>query len=184
MNLARRPFLSVAASTAALPPLISPAAALAQGTIAPTSARQNALKDQLIGTWMLESIYDEDERSMDVDPFPDDPQGVVMFDANGRFSFQIVGKAVTYESNDRWRGTALENAIAVQALLIYFGTYSVDAAARELTLDVSRCSFPNWNGTRRKASVAVKDDQLDLTSVLDPSLTGSFYSHSVWKRVR
>ena len=67
--------------------------------------------------------------------------------------------------------------------LAYFGTYSVDSAKLELALHVKRCLFPNWNGADRKASLTLSDSTLDLTSAVEPSLSGSYYSHSVWKRV-
>ena len=146
-------------------------------------SQQTSLQEQLIGTWILVSIYDEDERAEDVEPFGDNPQGQLVFDSYGHFSFQIFGPAVKFESNDRKLGTALENGIAMQGSLAYFGTYSVDSAKLQLTLHVKRCLFPNWNGVDRKASLTLNNTGLDLTSSAEPSLSGSYFSHSVWKRV-
>jgi len=141
------------------------------------------LKEQLVGTWVLVSIYDEDERAEDVEPFGANPQGQLLFDIYSHFSLQIFGPAVKFASNDRKLGTALENGIAMQGSLACFGTYSVDSAKLELALHVKRCLFPNWNGADRKASLTLSDSTLDLTSAVEPSLSGSYYSHSVWKRV-
>jgi len=148
-----------------------------------TFSQQSSLKEKLVGTWILVSIYDEDDGGDDIDPLGANPQGQLVFDANGHFSFQIFGAAVRFASNDRKLGTALENGIALQGSLAYFGTYSVDSAKLELALHVKRCLFPNWNGADRKASLTLSDSTLDLTSAVEPSLSGSYYSHSVWKRV-
>ena len=148
-----------------------------------TFGQQSSLKEKLVGTWILVSIYDEDERGEDVDPFGTTPQSQLVFDSYGHFSFQIFGSAVKFASNDRKRGTALENGIAMQGSLAYFGTYSVDSAKLELALHIKRCLFPNWNDADRKASLTLSNARLDLTSAVEPSLSGSYYSHSVWKRV-
>ena len=148
-----------------------------------TFAQQSSLKEKLAGTWILVSIYDEDERAEDVDPFGTNPQGQLVFDNNGHFSFQIFGSAVKFASNDRQLGTALENGIAMQGSLAYFGTYSVDSAKLGLALHIKRSLFPNWNEADRKASLTLSGARLDLTSAIEPSLSGSYYSHSVWKRV-
>jgi hypothetical protein len=148
-----------------------------------TFSQQSSLEERLVGTWTLVSIYDEDERAEDVEPFGSDPQGQLVLDSHGHFSFQIFGPAVKFASNDRKLGTALENGIAMQGSLAYFGTYSVDSSKVELTLHVKVCLFPNWNGTDRRASLTVNDSRLDLTSAAEPSFSGSYYSHSVWKRV-
>ena len=147
-----------------------------------TSSQQMPWEEKLAGTWALVSIYDENERGEDVDPFGANPQGQLEFDSSGHFSFEIFGPAVKFASKDRKQGTALENGIAMQGSLAYFGTYSVDNAKLELALHIKRCLFSNWNGADRKASLTLNDGRLDLTSAVEPSLSGSFYSHSVWKR--
>src|SRR5262249_40436435 len=160
-------------------------ALLTVGLSAPrASSQQGSLADGLVGTWSLVSIYDEDERGEDMDPFGENPQGQLVFDATGRFSFQIFGSAPKFASNDRKLGTSLENSITLQDSLAYFGTYSVDGVKSVLTLHVERCLFRNWNGGDRIAWLRLEGARLDLTSAVEPSFSGSYYPHSVWNRMR
>jgi hypothetical protein len=57
-----------------------------------------------------------------------------------------------FASNNRQEDTAEENKAVVQGNISYFGTYTVDEAAKILIFHIESCSFPNWNGTDQKRS--------------------------------
>jgi len=48
------------------------------------------MSEQIVGTWRLESIYEEDTRGEEIDQFGVAPVGLLMADRHGNFSFQIM----------------------------------------------------------------------------------------------
>ena len=57
-----------------------------------------------------------------------------------------------FAANDRTAGTPEENKAVVQGSLAYFGTDTVDEAAKIITTHIEGCTFSNWIGTDRKLS--------------------------------
>jgi hypothetical protein len=79
-------------------------------------------------------------------------KGAVNFDSNGKFTFMIIGADLPNPS-----GKPQESQRMVVA---YFGTYSVDEAAKTVTYTAERATTPNFDGLARKASVTVTGDEL------------------------
>jgi Lipocalin-like domain len=48
------------------------------------------MSEQIVGTWRLESIYEEDTRGEEINQFGVAPTGLFMADRHGNFSFQIM----------------------------------------------------------------------------------------------
>src|SRR6516162_5253494 len=91
------------------------------------SAQQKSIKDQLVGTWTLlldDNIKDDGSH---VPAFGPNPEGTVIFTADGHYSLQIsrYGRPA-FASKDRMTGTADENKAVVQGIISHFGTYTVD----------------------------------------------------------
>jgi hypothetical protein len=141
-------------------------------------------QDQLVGTWMLVSIYIEGPDGSRFDPFGVNPTGVLMIDGNGRISVQFIGSDLPkFASNDRLNGTPEEDKAVVQRILSYFGTYSVSDADHSLNIHIESSSFPNWKGADQKRFLALKEDEMkwiNPTASSGPGFTG----HTVWKRAK
>jgi len=141
-------------------------------------------QEQLVGTWMLVSIYVEGPDGSRFDPFGANPTGVLMMDGNGRISVQFIGSDLPkFASNDRLEGTPEEDKAVVQRILCYFGTYSVSDGDHSLNIHIESSSFPNWKGTEQKRFLALKDDEMkwiNPTASSGPGFTG----HTVWKRAK
>ena len=141
----------------------------------------SALKDQLLGTWMLVSASNERQDGNKVDTFGPNPIGILVFDGNGRFSLQEWRSDLPkFASNNRLEGTTEENKAIVQGSICYFGKYTLDEAAKALTFHLEGGSFPNWNGTSQKRSFTLTDDELALSGV---SSFGRPF-RNVWKRAK
>ena len=57
----------------------------------PTFAQQQkSLKELIVGTWLLESVYDQTEDGIKHNPWGDGVKGQAMFDAQGHFSWMIM----------------------------------------------------------------------------------------------
>jgi hypothetical protein len=124
----------------------------------------SSLKEQLIGTWILVSSYNQRPDGSKFVPFPGTPTGILILDGDGRVSAQQISTGLPkFASNNRQEGTPEENKAVVQGALCYFGTYSVNEDDRTVTVHVENCTFPNWAGTDQKRSFALNL----LTSVID-----------------
>ena len=155
-------------------------AGLSTGFITPAFTQTTA-KD-LVGTWTLVSItLDQDGKKTDF--YGTNPQGQWIFEANGRNSHIIIRSDLPkFASNNRQSGTPEENKAVVQGSFAFFGTYTVDEAAKTVTFHIESCTFPNWNGTDRKLSFNISGDEVDMTSSVSSTGTGS--TRQVWKRTK
>ena len=113
------------------------------------------------------------------------PKGSLIFEANGRYSFQMMRSDLPkYASNNRTKGTPAEYQATVEGSIAYFGTYSVNGT--DLILHVEGSTFPNWNGTDQKRNnLSVTADELRFTN---PVPSGGAAADSadpvIWKRAR
>src|ERR1700733_4853196 len=114
-------------------------------SVAPQAIAQSD-KGSLVGTWLLISNYSERPEGKFEITGPN-PTGILMFDATGRMSLQIMRSTLPkFASNKRQEGTPEENKAIVQGLLCFIGTYSVNETDYILNLHIESSSFPNWNG--------------------------------------
>jgi len=150
-------------------------------TVDPAHSGEQALRDKLIGTWMLDSLHavtwDEEDRN----PFGPAPKGRMVLDDNGRVTSVIIGgERMPFLSGDRLTGTAAENQSAVQSTQALFGTYSVNTKDNVVIFHVERSLFPNWDGSDQSLTVTLNGDELQQVKAGPHSSTG----YAVWKRVK
>jgi len=136
-------------------------------------------KTELVGTWTLASNTNTNPGVKNFGP----NDGVAIFQANGRFSLQLVRSDLRkFASNNRDKGTPDENQAVVQGSITYFGTYSVNEGDGTLTLHIERSSFPNWNGTDQKRLIgSLTADELKYTN---PAASVGGTAELTWKRVK
>src|ERR1051325_9299952 len=73
-----------------------------------------SLKEQIVGTWRLVSIYNE-ENGKKTNNFGDNPTGLLMFDRLGNvMQFLSRPGAPKFAENNRLKGTDAENRAAIQ----------------------------------------------------------------------
>ena len=152
---------------------------IAGNALAQQTAKIN--KTQLVGSWTLVSNTGANQSPTAKTFGPND--GVATFEANGRFSIQLVRSDLPkFSSNNRDTGTAEENKAVVQGSITYFGTYSVNEADGALTLHIERSSFPNWNGSDQKRTIALLTaEELKYTN---PTSSVGGTAELGWKRVK
>lgn len=141
-----------------------------------------AMKEQLAGSWRLVSIYQENDGGEDVDQFGGVPEGLFMADREGNFSFQIMSNHGRHLFANSPPAVVMARYDGLLEAMTYFGAYAVDEEKRELTLLVAHCQFRGCDRADRKAELSIKGDTLTMTSAVEPSPTGAFYSYTVWKR--
>jgi hypothetical protein len=148
---------------------ISAATALGLALLAGNAVAQSA-KD-LVGTWTPVSV----------EAFGPNPKGNLTFDANGRFSLQLMRADLKkVAANKRDMGTPQENEAIVHGSISYYGSYTMSGT--ELALRVEASSFPNWSGTdQKRTNVILTADQLTYTNPA-PSVGPPTPTILVWKR--
>jgi hypothetical protein len=163
---------------------LSSVAALGFGLL-PGSAfsQQKSLKDQLVGTWTLVSAESAAKDGTKI-PFIEGTNlsGLLVLDASGRISFQVMATLPKLASNDRLKTTPAEDKALAHGVLSYFGTYSVSEADHVLTLHIEHSSFANQVGLDAKRTVSFNTpDEVKITT--PTSLAGNT-NNLVWKRLK
>src|SRR5215470_5700215 len=86
-----------------------------------------------------------------------------MFTDEGHFSINIVGLGrPKFASNNRATGTPEENKETVVGNISTFGDYMVNSDG-SINLEIVGSSFPNWDDTKQKHLVEIKDDEMKWT---------------------
>jgi len=146
----------------------------------PTRA-QNA-KDQFLGTWTLVSIRYIRPDGSAIEPFGPNAKGMLVFDGS-HFSTQVVAANLPkFKSNNRMVGAPQEYEAISHGVVAYFGTYSVDDAAKVVTLHIERSSFPNWEETDQKRKFEFANDELRYTAA-SSTANPAESARLVWKRL-
>ena len=119
-------------------------AVLSMLAVVPATAQ--SLKDQLVGTWSMESNIEEyaDGKKVSWDP---SLKGMVMYDAGGRFMLM----ATEIGNRKKVDGNPALNPVG--KMISYFGTYNVNEADKTLTHKIVGASSPLWDGTEQKRIV-------------------------------
>ena len=148
------------------------------------ATQQSPAQRQFVGTWSLVSIHYVERDGRKVEPFGPGAQGMLYFDADGRFATQVMAtNRPRFASNNRMIGTPEENKAVSQGVVAYFGTYTVDEPSHVVTLHIEQSSFPNWNGTDQKRTFKFAGEELRYTaasSTANPAESAEL----VWKRAR
>jgi hypothetical protein len=138
------------------------------------------LQNAIMGAHTLVSVtfvYEDGSKS---DPYGAGVKGEFVA-TKDRFSFQIMGERPKFVANNRWSGTADENAADIRATESIFGTYSIDAANQAIVLHMERAIFPNWDGTDRAYTMVLHGNQIEMIGPRTPSPKGFFQPHLLWQ---
>ena len=146
-------------------------------------SKQKSLKDQLVGTWTLVSANQVSKEGVKSDRWGPNPKGLIIFDANGRYSFMISRSDIPkFAANNVNQGTAEENKSVVQGIIANIGTWSVDEASKTLTTNIEGGSFPNLNGnSQKRIIISLTADELKYTN---PASTTGTVAEAMWKRAK
>ena len=125
-----------------------------------TVARQESLKEQLVGAWDLVSCERTTAKGAK-QPYCVNSIGILMFDASGRYA-HIIGasgrpKITTFKRSDV---PAEQYKAVAEGFLANFGTWSVNERDRTVTRHYLASMLPNYEGTDNKSSVKIVGDEL------------------------
>ena len=151
--------------------------ALLIGLAGPVFAQQKTLKELIVGTWLLDSVYDQTQDGEKHNPWGDGVKGQAIFTSDGHISWQMMS------ANRPKADTSPREPVGL--VVAYWGTYTVDEAAKTYTVHLERCTFPQWDETDGTLNLAFPtENELNITTtqpIPDPKM-GSFVPHLNWKR--
>jgi hypothetical protein len=161
---------------------ISATAAVAVALLSGSAfAQQRSLKEQLIGTWTLVSC-DSTSANGAKQPFCANPNGILIFDAGGRYASVIALRGrPKLASGNRAEVPAEQFKAAAMGLAANFGTWSVNEADKTLTTHYEAALFPNIEGTEVKSIISLAGDELKLVQPT-PVLGGK--NETVYRRAK
>jgi len=126
-------------------------------------AQQDALKQQLVGTWTIiswEGIDPDGTRRHIANP-----KGFLMFDAGGRYA-QVIARTDRPKFKSPGQATAEELAAATEDFFAAnAGTWRVSEAEKLLVQDIEAELRPNNEGYLFRSGITLSGDELRLTSV-------------------
>jgi len=144
------------------------AAILALSNCAAAQAEQKPAKDLISGNWTLMFADNIRGDGTKVPGFGPLPKGTAKFEADGRYSLEVMPNSSSH------------------ATVNYSGTYTLDDAGKTLTLRVEESSLPTWRGTTQTGTMKfVNGDHLGWTNsvplVASKDFTGT---ELIWARVK
>ncbi|WP_291298132.1 lipocalin-like domain-containing protein [Elioraea sp.] len=139
-----------------------------------------AIADGIVGVWALVSVTSEREGSR-AQPFGPNPKGILIFTRDGHFSlYQSRAELPRLAANDRARATPDEAMTIVKDSIAYYGTYTVDEAARSLSVTLAASTYANLLGPAQRRIVTVLSaTDLEFSNTRTPN---GMTLHTVWRR--
>ena len=139
-------------------------------------------RDALVGAWRLVSWENQTADGPGHYPMGPDPNGYVIYAADGRFSITISQRGrAGFAAGDLLSGTIEEKARAMEGFVAYAGRYSFDGD--RVIHHVELSLFPNWVGSDQQRWVELAGDRLTLSA--SPLLLAGKQQvpRLVWQRV-
>ena len=122
----------------------------------------------LIGTWLLRRWVLTLEDGSEETPFGVEPQGVVVYTADGRMITTIGSRERPAVGKDLSSVDDEARLAAIRTFIAYSGTFDIDGA--DVVHHVEMSLDPAWIGTQQRRHVELPDDGRTLILSTDPLL--------------
>ncbi len=117
-------------------------------------SQQKSLKDQLVGTWTVVSWEQTNKDGTKFQRFGTQPKGVNAFGADGHFFIMFARPELPkIAAGDPEKATPEESSAIQKGSVAYFGTYTVDEAAKTIDLLIESSTLPNQLGMPQKRKI-------------------------------
>ena len=159
--------------------LFAAGATLAIALSVPGTVHGQSVKEQIVGTWRLVSIYNEVNGTR-TDLYGEKTLGLVVFDKFGNSMSMIAKQDIPkFASANRLKGTDAEYRAVVQGMIAGFGTYTVEGDTVSVTSIAS--SYPNRVGTTEKRIHKISGDEM---TVVNPTAASGGTAYVKYVRVK
>jgi hypothetical protein len=157
---------------------------------APATARKSAgsLANELVGAWRLVSIETRRPNGEVIYPFYGrHPEGMLIYDASGYMSVQIVSdpKPTVPVASSRegfLSSQPTEKATAADGYYAYFGTWSVDPSASTVTHHIQQSLYPGERGEDGTRHLSLEGSRLTLIAKTH-EMGEDHQRQLIWERV-
>jgi hypothetical protein len=145
-------------------------------------AQATSVKDGIVGAWTFVSVGSQSDNGTRGEPFGANPKGIMIFTADGHFSlFQSAAELPRLAANDRARATPEEAMTVVRDSIAYYGTYTVNEVAREISLTLVGSTYTNLMGSTPQRRTITTLTPTDL-AFSNPRTPSGVTLHTVWRR--
>jgi hypothetical protein len=140
---------------------------------------------RLVGVWTLVSYTGERPGSENIHPFGPQPQGFLIYTANGFVSAQLMKPGRSdFHSPDWHHGTPQEYQESGSGYIAYCGRYEVDEEKATVTHIPSVALLPNLIHRPQRRLIHLDGDRLTLRAVGVPAENGLAVTSCLeWKKV-
>lgn len=162
------------------PIVVSLPAVVALGIVLlPNSAisQPKSLKDQLVGTWLYTSVYDQYEDGKKNHTFGAAVKGQLMYGADGRFAQLLIGEPRPDLKTDEPRRP---DAFVVA----YYGTYTVNEAEKSVSYRIEGAANSLRVGANFKNALTIDGDTLKFVGSPRKDQIGTFSPHLEMRRAK
>jgi hypothetical protein len=142
------------------------------------------IERDLIGTWGLVSSEWKRADGRHANPFGDGAVGVLIYDASGYMSAQIMRADRAAPDPKQPAGIDVAMTSAVAGYVAYFGVYAADAAAGTVTHRVIGAAHPAWVGMEIMRRFVIEGDVLTLRDDLTTADGVPVAAATSWQRMR
>ncbi|MDH5591206.1 MAG: lipocalin-like domain-containing protein [Gemmatimonadota bacterium] len=148
-------------------------------------SRDTSLATQLLGTWRLVAVTEEeDARVMDSPDYGPNPAGYLMYDSTGHVCAQLIDTSRPTWSDEDFP-TPDEALSAIMGFGGYCGRYEVHADEHYVVHFPKVAIAPNWIGQAYQRTFELSGDRLELRSAARRVSDGSPVTHILtWTRVK
>ena len=136
----------------------------------------------LAGSWQMDSAWETLADGTRVTTYTQHPDGLLLIDANGRYSLQIFHPKRKKFVGSKASGSAEEFKDAVVGSSTHFGTISLNTKTQQLVFHIDAASYPNWDQTTQVRDFTLKDNVLSYAVPAAASGNGTI-AYSVWRRL-
>ena len=119
-------------------------------------------RNVLIGTWRVVGYETWNAKGEVAMPFGNPAAGYAVFDSTGHAFIQLMRTPPVQPFASPNAPTAEEVRAAYAGFAAYYGTYTVDGAARTVTIRVEGSNMPSYTGTDQMRPFRVDGDTLTL----------------------
>ena len=138
---------------------------------------------ELVGTWALVATEWRRADGRHGNPFGPGAVGVLIYDAAGNMSAQVMRADRTETPVGDPAGIDTAMASAFTGYIAYFGTYEIDATRSTVTHVVIGSAFPAWVGSAPNRRFAIEGDRLTLSDSLTTADGIAVEASTVWQRI-
>lgn len=141
------------------------------------------MDSRIVGTWALVATEWKRADGRHANPFGSGAVGVLMYDAAGNMSAQVMRAGRPAVPDDQPSGIDTAMAAAVPGYIGYFGAYHVDEAAGIVTHQVAGAAFPAWAGRDVPRRYRIDGDTLVLMDSVVAADGVAVEASTTWRRM-